>query len=300
MSEPMTEDRRTLVGRRTRSIAIRSGVRVSAVVSGSTSNSRERRPTSLMTSGMVNSPMRAGTSGTPPCRLGSPKVNRTSPPTGAMPTVPSSTPRAPPMRPLSPEPVLIPTDDRQPEDRHPEVLLRTEPQREVGERRRQEDEDEHADQAAHDQTDGGGDHRLLAAALLGHAVALEGGRDRARGAGGVDEDRREGPAVDRARVERAEQDETRGGVHGEGERHEQRQTHRRAQDGYRADRHARDGAEQDEQQRHRAQQADEPGQGITHRAAPATRAAPRTPPSGSRSAPPTPAARSSPGRRPAP
>ena len=60
--------------------------------------------TMFSTSGMQNSPIRMTIRSTPPCMAGDPKVNRTSPPIGAMPMVETRMPNAAPTTPLRKDP----------------------------------------------------------------------------------------------------------------------------------------------------------------------------------------------------
>ena len=78
-------------------------------------------------------------------------------------------------------------------------------------------------------------------ALPRHRVAVESRGHRPRLAGDVEEDRGDGAAEERAPVDRSEQDDRRGGRHGEGERQQDGHAVGAAQ----SRQHADDGAQQD-------------------------------------------------------
>ena len=139
-------------------------------------------------------------------------------------------------------------DKGEAEDRQPEILDRTELQRDRRQWWREEEEGQRARQPADDGRDAGDRDREVAVALLGHRIAVHRGRDRGGRAGRVDEDGGIGAAVDRPRIDRAERDEPRGRVHGEGEGNEHRHGHGRREAGEGADDGAGENASERQQQ----------------------------------------------------
>ena len=120
----------------------------------------------------------------------------------------------------------------------PEIFEGREVDRDLGQRRRQHDQDDDAENAAEHGEDEVDAHAQVELALLGHLVALIriGGRGRRarhaqhRGGNIAGEDRHGGGGDDGA--------QRRHRRHEEGDRHQQRRRHRRGQAGHGADEHA--------------------------------------------------------------
>ena len=80
--------------------------------------------------------------------------------------------------------------------------------------------------------------RLRGLALLGHGIAVEGGGNRPRLSGNVEQDRRNGAAEQRAPVEAGQHHDGRRRVHREGERQQDRNAIGTAETRKHADEHA--------------------------------------------------------------
>ena len=108
------------------------------------------------------------------------------------------------------------------EHRDREVVGRVEGERHLRERRRRQQQEHRGDGAAGERAVGRDRERLARLALPRQRVAVECGRDRARLAGRVDQDRRGRAAEDGAVVDAGHQDQRGGGVELVGERDHER------------------------------------------------------------------------------
>ena len=147
-----------------------------------------------------------------------------------------------------------------------EELGRPELQREAGDDRRQEGQHEDGEEGADEGGGEGGRERLVGLALLRHGMAVEGGRDRPRLAGNVEQDRGDGAAEQRAPVDRRQHDDRRGRRHREGERQQDGDAVGAAEAGQHADQHAERDADEHVDDVHRvgedAEAEDQGAEGI--------------------------------------
>ena len=132
-----------------------------------------------------------------------------------------------------------------------EELRRAERDREAHDLRHDQDDEHRADRAGDERADRRRRERLRGAAGLGHLVALEGGDDRGRLTGGVEQDRRRRPAVHAAVEDAAEQDQRLLDGQPVGDRQQQGHRHGRADAGEHPDGRAHDDPEQREEEVHR-------------------------------------------------
>ncbi len=126
-------------------------------------------------------------------------------------------------------------DQRQAEDRQPEVFDRSEGESDLGQRRREADQERGADETAHHRRQTGDGEGEVAVAALGHGIAVERRGDGRRGARRVEQYRRVGTPVNRAGVDRSHQDQRRRGRHRKGQRNQDGDRHGRGQARQRAD-----------------------------------------------------------------
>ena len=98
-----------------------------------------------------------------------------------------------------------------------EELRRPELQRELGDQRRQEGDQDHGHQGADEGGGEGGRQRLVGPALLGHGVAVEGGGHRPGLARDIEQDGGDGATEQRSPVDAGEHDDGRGRRHREGQ-----------------------------------------------------------------------------------
>ena len=116
-----------------------------------------------------------------------------------------------------------------------EELRRAEAEREIGDPRGEEGDEQYRHERADEGGREGGGERLGGPPLLRHRVAVEGGRDRPRLARDVEQDRGDGAAEQRPPIDAGQHHDRRGRVHREGERQEDRDPVRAAEPGQHAD-----------------------------------------------------------------
>ena len=119
-----------------------------------------------------------------------------------------------------------------------EELRRPEFERERRDQRRQEGDQQHRDQRADEGRGERRGQRFGRPALLRHRIAVEGGGDRPRFAGDVEQDRGDGAAEQRAPVDAGQHHDGRGRIHREGQRQQDRDPVRAAEPRQHADENA--------------------------------------------------------------
>ena len=147
---------------------------------------------------------------------------------------------------------------REGQEEHGEELRRPELQRELGDQRRQEGDQDDGDQGADERGGEGCSQRLVGAALLGHRMAVEGRRHRPRLARNIEQDGGDGAAEQRAPVDAREHDDGRGRRHREGQRQQDRDAVGAAETRQHADDHAEQDADQHQAEIERGQRDRKP------------------------------------------
>ena len=171
---------------------------------------------------MPNRPITAIRKSKPTSSCSCPKVIRSVPVTLSRPTAPSAKPRHMDASTLNGEPRAHADEAGERQEEDGEELGRSELQRELGDQRRQEGDQDHRHQRADERGGEGGGQRLVGLALLGHGMAVEGGRHRPGLARDIEEDRGDGAAEQRSPIDAGEHDDGRGRRHREGERQQDR------------------------------------------------------------------------------
>ena len=138
-----------------------------------------------------------------------------------------------------------------------EEFRRPEFERERGDQRRQEGDQQHRDQRADERRGERRGQRLGRPALLRHRIAVEGGCDRPRFARDIEQDRGDGAAEQRAPVDARQHHDGGGRVHGEGQRQQDRHAVRAAEPRQHADENAEHEADHHQRERFPRHQDDE-------------------------------------------
>lgn len=131
----------------------------------------------------------------------------------------------------------------QAKDGDEEVLRGAEEQGHLGQRRRNEQQRDGAEQAADTGGNGGQANGLQCLALLGHGITVQTGGSRAGGAGRMDQNGRDGAAIDGRGVDGGQHNQGRRGIHAVCNGNQKGNAHGGAQAGQRADDHAADNAD---------------------------------------------------------
>ena len=154
-------------------------------------------------------PMATMTKPMPSASSGMPKVKRGAPELTSVPTRPSSRPNDDHGERMQQRAVRQHDRGDKPEHHQREILGRAELQRDFGERRGEQRDQQRADGAGEERADRRGGQRRAGPALPRHLVAVERGDDGGRFARQVDEDRRGRAAVLRAVVDAGQHDQRR-------------------------------------------------------------------------------------------
>ena len=161
---------------------------------------------------MPNRPITATRKSKPVSSFVEPKVRRSAPVTGSVPTAASAKPSIIEAMRLERRLLAHADEGAEGEQVDREELRRAELEREAGDDRREERDHDHRDQRADERGGERRGERVAGAPLLRQRIAVEGGGHRPGLARDVEQDRGDGAAEERAPVDAREQDDRRGGA----------------------------------------------------------------------------------------